>query len=90
MKIRQIYKVVFMTAIVLCWIWLESGVALAAEKLDASLSRIEQRLQEESTMSPSEPNSLTYLRAVGEQPARIISPREMKGAPSPNRTHIKP
>jgi outer membrane protein TolC len=80
MKIRQIYKVVFMAAIVLYWIRFESGIALAAEKLDASLSRIEHRLQEESTMSPSEPNSLTYLRAIGEQPARTISPREMKDA----------
>ena len=29
-------------------------------------------------MSPSEPNSLTYLRAVGDQPARTVLPRQMK------------
>ena len=80
MKIRQIYKVVFMAAIVLCWIRLGSGVALSAEKLDASLSRIEQRFQEESTLSSSEPNSLTYLRAIGERPVRTVSPKEMKDA----------
>ena len=77
---RQIYKVVFMTAIVSGWLWLGPDGALAAEKLDSSLNRIEQRLQEESKVSPSEPNSLTYLRAVGEQPARTVSPRKMKDA----------
>jgi outer membrane protein TolC len=80
MQIRQIYKVVFMAAIVLYLMRLESGVALSAEKLDASLSRIEQRLQEESKVSPSEPNSLIYLRAIGKRPARTVSPREMKDA----------
>ena len=69
-----------MTAIILYWMRLESGAARAAEKLDASLSQIEQRLQEESTMSPSELNSLTYLRAIGQQPARTVSPREMRDA----------
>jgi outer membrane protein TolC len=80
MKMRKIYKAVFMMAFVSGWIWLLPGSIHAAEKLDASLSRIEQRLQEESTMSPSEPNSLTYLRAIGQRPARIVSPREMKEA----------
>ncbi len=78
MKMKQIYKVVFMTAIVLVWMRLEQGGALAAEKLDSSLNRIEQRLQEESKVSPAEPNSLTYLRAVGERPARTVLPRQMK------------
>jgi len=77
---KQIYKVVFMTAIVSGWIWLGPGSALAAEKLDASLSRIEERLHEESKVSPSEPNSLAYLRAIGERPTRTVSPREMEDA----------
>ena len=75
----QIYKVVLLTAIVLGWIRLGSDGAFATEKLDSSLNRIEQRLQEESKVSPAEPNSLTYLRAVGERPMRTVSPREMKG-----------
>jgi len=77
---RQIYKVIFITAIISGWIRLGQGGVLAAEKLDPSLSRIEQRLREESKVSPSEPNSLTYLRAIGQRPARTIPPREMKEA----------
>lgn len=80
MKMRRIYKAAFVTAIVFSSQWLRPGSALGAEELDASLSRIEQRLLEESRVSPSEPNSLTYLRAIGRQPARTVSPREMKEA----------
>jgi outer membrane protein TolC len=79
MKMKQINRMIFLAAIVSGILRLGQGVILAAEKLDSSLNRIEQRLREESKMSPSEPNSLTYLRAVGEQPARAVSPREMKG-----------
>jgi outer membrane protein TolC len=46
--------------------------------LAPSLVQIEQRLEEETKTNPSEPNSLTYLRAVGELPARTVSPRETK------------
>jgi len=77
---RQIYKVVFITAIISVWILLGPGVALAEGKLEASLSRIEQHLQEESIISPLEPNSLTYLRAFGERSARTVSPRDIKNA----------
>jgi len=77
MEIRQIYRVVFLTAIVLGWLQFGLGSVLAAEKLDPSLVQIEQRLEEETKMGPSEPNSLTYLRAVGERPARTVSPRQM-------------
>jgi len=78
MKIRQTYRTVFLTAIVLGWLHLGPGGVLAAEKLDSSLVQIEQRLEEETKNGPSEPNSLTYLRAVGELPARAVSPRQMK------------
>ena len=75
---KQIHRMIFLTAIVSWALWSGPGNVLAAEKLDSSLSRIEQRLQEESKISPSEPNSIAYLRAVGELPARTVSPREMK------------
>jgi len=78
MEIRQTYRVVYLTAIVLCWLHLGQGDVLADKKLDPSLVQIEQRLEEETKTGPSEPNSLTYLRAVGERPARTVSPREMK------------
>lgn len=78
MKIRQTNRVVFLTAIVFGWLQLGPGGALAAEKLDPSLVQIEQRLKEETETDSSEPNSLTYLRAVGERSARKVSPREMK------------
>jgi len=78
MEIRQTYRVVFLTAIVLCWLQFGLGSVLAAEKLDPSLLQIEQRLEEETKTGPSELNSLTYLRAVGERPARSVSPRQMK------------
>ena len=78
MEMRQTYKVVFLTAIVLGWLQFGLGGVLAAEKLDPSLVQIEQRLEEETKTGPSEPNSLTYLRAVGERPARSVSPRQMK------------
>lgn len=53
------------------------GCATETE-LAPSLVQIEQRLEEESEISPSEPNSLTFLRAVGELPARTVPAREMK------------
>lgn len=53
-------------------------IAFTSEKLDPLLVQVERRLEEETKTSPSEPNSLTHLRAVGEQPARAVSPREMK------------
>jgi len=45
MEIRQTYRVVFLTAIVLCWLHLGQGDALADKKLDPSLLQIEQRLK---------------------------------------------
>jgi outer membrane protein TolC len=79
MKMKQINRMIFLAAIVSVALRSMTGVILAEEKLDSSLNRIEQRLQEESKMSPSEPNSLTYLRAVGELSARTVTPRQMKG-----------
>jgi outer membrane protein TolC len=52
----------------------EFGVS---ERLGPELSRVEQRLGEETAPGASEPNSLAYRRAVGEEPARQVSPREM-------------
>jgi len=78
MEMRQTYRLVFLTAIVSGWLRLGPGGVLAAEKLDPSLVQIEERLGEEMRASPAEPNSLTYLRAVGERPARTVSPRQMK------------
>ncbi|MHC4323673.1 MAG: TolC family protein [Planctomycetota bacterium] len=78
MKMRQTHRVVFLTVAVLSCLQLGSVGALAAEKLDPSLVRIERRLEEETDTVSSEPNSIAYLRAVGELPARTVSPREMK------------
>ena len=80
MEIKQIHRVILFTAIVSGRLGLSPGVVLATEKLDASLSQIEQRLREESKMSPSEPNSLTYLRALGEHPVRTVAPRQKEAA----------
>jgi len=52
----------------------EFGVS---ERLGPDLSRVEQRLGEETAPSASEPNSLAYRRAIGEEPARHVLPREM-------------
>jgi outer membrane protein TolC len=52
--------------------------AFTSEKLDPSLIQVEQRLEEETKMDPAEPNSIIYLRAVGERPSRSVSPRQMK------------
>ncbi len=77
---RQVFKVILLTIILSGMRWSESDAILAKEKLDASLAQIEHRLREESKMSPSEPNSLTYLRAVGERPTRTVLPRKMKAS----------
>jgi len=55
-----------------------SKVVWAVDKLDKPLERIEQRLEEETKISPSDPNSVTFLRAVGQLPYRAVSPTEMK------------
>ncbi|MEJ2701419.1 MAG: TolC family protein [Sedimentisphaerales bacterium] len=76
MKDRRIHRGGLLTAIVLAVFQIGPGSVLATEKLGPTLSRIEQRLKEESKTSPSEPNSLTYLRAMGEKPVRSVSPRQ--------------
>jgi outer membrane protein TolC len=78
MKIRQVYRMVLLTTVASGWLYFRAGDVIAAEKLDPSLVQIEERLGEEMRASPSEPNSLTYLRAVGERPARTVLPRQMK------------
>ena len=75
---RQVYRVVLLTAVASGWLCLRAGDVHAAEKLDPPLARIEERLEEETRASPSEPNSLAYLRAVGERPARTVTPRQME------------
>ena len=63
---------------VLCILYgYEAKTAFTSEKLAPSLVQVEQRLEEETKMDPSEPNSLTYLRAIGDKPARSVSPRKM-------------
>lgn len=76
MEKKQNYRVLFLTAIVIGM--LKSAEITAAEKLELSLRQIEQRLEEETKMDPAEPNSIAYLRAIGERPARSVSPRKMK------------
>jgi len=78
MKMRRPYKVMLLMAIIFGRPQLGPGSVLAAGRLDPSLVQIEQRLEEETKTGPSEPNSLTYLRAIGERPARTVSAREMK------------
>ena len=58
--------------------WKSHGVS-ASEKLDPVLTHVEQRLGEEARVTPGEPNSLAYLRAVGDRPARSVSPRPSPG-----------
>ena len=53
-------------------------VIYSAERLAKPLVQIEQRLEEETQISPSEPNSLTFKRAAGELPYQTVLPREMK------------
>jgi len=77
MKIRQACRMVFLTTMVLCRLQTGPSGVFAAEELDSSLERIEQRLKEETLTGPSEPGSLTYMRAIGEKPARSVSPRQM-------------
>ena len=52
----------------------EFGVS---ERLGPELNRVEQRLNEETVPGASEPNSLAYQRATGQEPARHVAPREM-------------
>jgi outer membrane protein TolC len=52
--------------------------AHASGEFDKPLVQVERRLSEETETSPDEANSLTYRRAIGELPARTVSPREMK------------
>ncbi len=78
MEMKQTYKVLFLTSIVLGLLQLGQSEVFASEKLDPSLMQVEQRLEEETKMDPAEPNSIIYLRAVGERPARSVSLRKMK------------
>ncbi len=78
MEMRQTYRVLFLSFIVFGWLQSAQNSVFAAEKLDPSLMQVEQRLEEETQTGLSEPNSLTYLRAIGEKPVRSVSPRQMK------------
>lgn len=51
---------------------------ISAERLELPLEQVEGRLDEESETGGSEPNSLTFRRAVGQLPARAVEPRQMK------------
>ena len=76
---KQIYRMVLPTVVVSGWLYFTAGDVPAAEKLEPSLAQVEERLKEETRAAPSEPNSLAYLRAMGQQPARAVAPRQMKG-----------
>ena len=78
MKMRQVYRVVLLTTVASGWLYFGADYVIAAEKLDPSLAQIQVRLEEETRASPAEPNSLAYLRAMGERSARTVSPRQMK------------
>ena len=78
MDMKQACRISLLVAAVSGTLPLMTGQAPAAETLDPPLVQIEKRLQEETRTSPAEPNSLAYLRAVGQQPARTVEPREMK------------
>lgn len=75
---KRPYRAMLLMAIMFGRPQLRPGSVLAAGRLDPSLVQIEQRLEEETKTAPSEPNSHTYLRAIGERPARTVSPREME------------
>jgi len=51
------------------------SVLLGESKLNRPLRQIEGRLKEEAATNPAEPNSLTFLRAVGARPSRWVSTR---------------
>jgi outer membrane protein TolC len=55
---------------------LSPAALLASGKLGPALSQVQQRLNEEARMSPSDPNSLAFQRATGEAPARDVAPRK--------------
>lgn len=48
---------------------------LGQRDLDPILTQIEQRLDEESSTDASEPNSVTFGRAIGTRPVREVSPK---------------
>jgi len=50
----------------------------ARNRLDPPLVQVERRLEEESHSDLLDPNSLPYLRAIGERPARSVSRKEEK------------
>lgn len=75
---KRNHRVLFLTAIVSGLLLSAEFSVFAADKLDPSLGQVEQRLEEEAKMDPAEPNSLAYLRATGERPARSVTPRKMK------------
>ncbi len=55
--------------ILACWMLLFPYSVLAAkQKLDPVIRQVEQRLDEETRADPNDPNSLTFLRAIGESP----------------------
>ena len=78
MKMSQTYSVLLLSAIVLGSLPTGAGNVFAPGKIDPPLVQIEKRLDEETRASPAEPNSLAYLRAVGQQPARTVEPKQMK------------
>ncbi len=65
-----------LVCITLVWWACAPGDVHATDKLSPPLKQVEQRLTEESTTRATEPNSLAFRRAIGEVPARQVSPRK--------------
>ncbi len=61
----------------LCGLSCRSAVSETSRGLGSELVHVEQRLNEETAGDASEPNSLAYRRAIGEEPARRARRREM-------------
>ena len=78
MKMKRTCSVLYLAAFLLCTPAAGPSDALGAESLEPSLVQIEKRLEEEARTNLSEPNSLAYLRATGQQPARTVAPRRAK------------
>jgi len=54
-----------------------SPLSETSRNLGSELARVERRLGEETASDASEPNSLAYRRALGEEPSRRVSRRTM-------------
>ena len=66
-------RILLLIAMALVW---QPAALRASDRLGPALSEVEQRLNEESRRDAAEPNSLAFQRAIGEAPAREVTPRK--------------